>query len=228
MSAIPTFQELVASVEGRAPSEAALERLTVAADSTARLSAMADRLLDHYVRVARDSGVSWAEIGAVLGVTKQAAQQRFPEPSSDTQSRAAYAALVTAEAEALALSHNYVGTEHILLALSRNDRSAAGRILRDHGVPPAEITRHTEAIIGSSQEAVEGPLPWSPRARRIAKLAGKHARKMGCRRIQTGHILLAILQQKDSVAAKILLERHRLDAATIRREVLRTVPDAEA
>lgn len=50
---------------------------------------------------------------------------------------------------------------------------------------------------------------------------------MGCHRTQSGHILLAILQQRDSVAAKIL-RRHKLDPAQIREEVLRGVPDGEA
>jgi hypothetical protein len=227
MSVMPPFERLVGSVDQRAASGSPVERLRAATETSQELAAVAERLVDHYVRIARDSGSSWTEIGAVLGVSKQAAQQRFPQPSNETQTQAAYAALVTGEAEALALSHNYVGTEHLLLALSRDADSLAGRTLREHRVAPDAIKRHIEEIIGASATAVDPPLPWTPRARRVAKSAGKHARRTGCRRVQTGHLLLAMLEQKDSVAAQILLERHQLDPVEIHENVLRRVPGGE-
>ncbi len=222
------FESLVAAVDAKAASDSPLERLAAAVDASGQLSSLADRLLDHFVRLARQHGASWTEIGGVLGVSKQAAQQRFPEPSAGTQTRSAYAALVTAEAEALALSHDHVGTEHILLALSRNEHSGAGRVLRKHAVSPASILPHAKEMVSSSPDAVDGPLPWTPPARRTAKIAGKHARRMGCHSIQSGHILLAMLEQRDSLAAKILLRRHELDPAQIRGEVIRAVPGGEA
>ncbi len=222
------FEDLVAAVHAEAASGSPRERLAAAVDASGRLSSLADRLLDHFVRLARQHGASWTEIGGVLGVSKQAAQQRFPEPSGGTQTRSAYAALVTAEAEALALSHNYVGTEHILLALARNEQSDAGRILRRHGVTSASVKRHAKKIVAASADTLDGPLPWTPRARRTAKIAGKHARRMGCHSIQSGHILLALLEQRASLAAQILVQRHELDPAQIREEVIRAVPDGEA
>jgi hypothetical protein len=227
MPAVPPFEQLVRSVDQRAASGMPVERLRAAAETSQELSAEADRLLDHYVRIARESGASWTEIGAVLGVSKQAAQQRFPQPSNESQTQAAYAALVTAEAEALALSHNYVGTEHVLLALSRDADSVAGHTLRDHAVTPDAIKRHIEEIIGASATAVDPPLPWTPRARRVAKSAGKQARRTRCRRVQTGHLLLAMLELTDSVAAQILLERHQLAPAEIHADVLRRIPRGE-
>ncbi|MDP8928314.1 MAG: hypothetical protein M3O70_06985 [Actinomycetota bacterium] len=217
---MPSFEQLVATVDDGAVSSSPLDRLREAMQTSAQLSTLSDRLLDHYVRIARAGDVSWAEIGGVLGVSKQAAHQRFSEPSNETQTKAAYTALVTAEAEALDLSHNYVGTEHILLALARVERSIAGGILHARGIRRADIKRDIEDIIGAGTESVE-PLPWTPRARRIAKLAGRHARQMGCRRMDSGHVLLGILQLKDSVAAEILLERHRVEPGDVRADVLR-------
>jgi hypothetical protein len=221
MPSLPSFEQLVAAVDEHSTSSNALERLRVAVESSAQLSTLSDRLLDHYVRSAGAGDVSWAELGGVLGVSRQAVHQRFPEPSNDTQTKAAYAALLRAEAEALDLLHNYVGTEHILLALTRDERSIAGGILGARAIRPADVKRHIEDIIGAGSTTVEGPLPWTPRARRVTKLAGKHARGMGCRRMDSGHVVLAILEQKDSIAAEILLERHQVQPGDVRADVLR-------
>ena len=213
-----------------AQGEQSVDHLAAATASNADALYRVMRLLapERVLREVRPCVFQLTEIGAVLGVSKQAAQQRFPQPSNETQTQAAYAALVTGEAEAIDLSHNYVGTEHLLLALSRDGDSVAGSILRDHAVRPASIKRQIEEIIGASATEVDPPLPWTPRARRVAKSAAKHARRTGCRRVQTGHLLLAMLEQQDSVAAQILLERYQLDSATVRADVLRRVPAGEA
>lgn len=220
------FNDVVAGIEARAGAEAAIDRLAVAADETQRLTKLADRVLGHYVSLARSQAVSWTEIGNALGTSKQAAQQRFPHPSHAAQTRSAYTALVTAEAEAMSLGHNYIGTEHILLALVRTDEGAASRVLRQHGVTPEVIEQQTKAVIGPANGSCLAPLGWTPRARRIAKLAGKHARRTGCRRTQSGHLLLAIMDQRDSVAAKVL-DRLEVDVHRIREEVVRSVPTEE-
>lgn len=224
MSDLPSFERLIESVDGQGASPAPLDRLRAAADLSRQLSTLADRLLDHYVTIARAAGVSWAEIGGVLGVSKQAAHQRFSQPSSGTQTKAAYAAFATAEAEAIDLSHSYVGTEHILLALTRDDQSIAGVVLTARGIRSTPVAHHIEDIIGTGQTTDAGvPVPRTPRARRLTKLAGKEARRTGCRQVDTGHLLLAMLQQTDSVAARILLERHQVDPGDLRADVLRRV-----
>lgn len=220
------FEDVVARIEARARSEAALDRLAVAVDESQRLAELADRILGHYVRLARSQEASWTQIGNALGSSKQAAQQRFPEPSVGVQTPSAYAALVTAEAEALSLGHNYIGTEHILLALARTEEATAAQILRRHGVTAEAIERQTMAVIGGGSGSCHAPPPWTPRARKAAKLAGKHARRMGCRKIQSGHLLLAIMDQR-GVAGKIL-DRLQVDGNRIREDVARSVPSPEA
>ena len=63
----------------------ALERLTSAVLAAAHLEEISDHLIGHFVDQARRSGASWTEIGASMGVTKQAAQKRFvPRAGSET------------------------------------------------------------------------------------------------------------------------------------------------
>ena len=226
MAGSTEFEDVVTRIEVRTGSKAAIDRLAVAADESQRLIQLADRVLGHYVSLARSRGASWTEIGKALGTSKQAAQQRFPQPSDGAQTPPAYAALVTAEAEAMSLGHNYIGTEHILLALARTEEAAASRVLRQHGITAEAIEQQTRAVIGPASGSCHAPLAWTPRARRLAKLAGKHARRMGCRRIQSGHLLLAIMDQRDSVAANIL-DRLGVDAYRVREAVVRGVPNTE-
>ena len=68
---------IITAVEATAPSDAPLERLATARRLADALRARSDELLDHYVDAARGADCSWTEIGCTLGVTKQAAQQRY-------------------------------------------------------------------------------------------------------------------------------------------------------
>jgi hypothetical protein len=107
-----SLERLVASVEGSAAGASSLDRLSAAAALAARLREQADDLLDHFVRAARRDERSWAEIGQALGVSKQAAQQRFVAPVPTAPSwpehfdPAAREALARGQQEARALGHN--------------------------------------------------------------------------------------------------------------------------
>ncbi len=72
-----SLDELVRSAAVVAPAGDPLLRLGSAATLASELETMADALVSHFVEQARDSGASWSSIGGTLGVTKQAAQQRW-------------------------------------------------------------------------------------------------------------------------------------------------------
>jgi hypothetical protein len=72
----PDLPTLIRQVE-RSCRGTSLERLATAVALSDHLSSLADDVVGHFVAAARDSGASWAQIGVMLGVTKQAAQQRF-------------------------------------------------------------------------------------------------------------------------------------------------------
>ncbi|CAN5743785.1 hypothetical protein BH20ACT1_BH20ACT1_01230 [soil metagenome] len=76
--AVPvSLDELVRSAAVTVPADEPLLRLGSAAALASELEAKADALVSHFVEQARDSGASWSSIGGTLGVTKQAAQQRW-------------------------------------------------------------------------------------------------------------------------------------------------------
>ena len=72
-----TLASLLEAVESERADADPLERLTAAVTLAERVRGSADELVDHFVQAARAAGCSWAEIGRTLGVSKQAAQQRF-------------------------------------------------------------------------------------------------------------------------------------------------------
>ena len=74
---LTNLAELIASVDGARSAADPLARLALAMEIARELDAVAGELVGHYVDEARAGGLPWAQIGAVLGVSKQAAQQRF-------------------------------------------------------------------------------------------------------------------------------------------------------
>lgn len=218
------LRDLIDAAEQRSATDDPRKQLIAAANLGHELIALGDELLDHFIRKARSSGVSWSDIGSAIGVTKQAAQQRFTAKTNAAVSQSAAEVIATAEAEALAIGHNYVGTEHILLALALSSASTAGCVLHHLGVSAEAITAHTKQVVGCGEDAdtPARPLPWTPRARRVIREAGRLARQDRIRRIGTGHLLLAITQQRDNVSVKIL---RRLGVAPkrVREHVLRSL-----
>src|SRR3954447_22296147 len=116
------IDELLRLVERRAGSASPLDRLQAAVGLAGERRAHDEAVLDHFVAAARRGGCSWTEIGAALGVSKQAAHQRFPAAGAagawpSQASDTVRAVLACAQEEARAMGHNYLGTEHVLLGL---------------------------------------------------------------------------------------------------------------
>ena len=151
-------ERLVAAATRRARSSQPLDRLRAAVDVADEVSQASQEALDRFVADARDAKHSWAEIGAVLDVTRQAAQQRFagappggeawPPDASDT----VQAAFVAAQEDARALGHNYLGTEHVLLGLLAQSDGLAAHVLADVGVTREGVLSRIEQIIGRGGE----------------------------------------------------------------------------
>ena len=81
-----TLEALSAPID-KAADATPLDRLGAAAATANELRGLSDALLDRYVQAARADGSSWTEIGAALGVTKQAAQQRFAKRADVLRAR---------------------------------------------------------------------------------------------------------------------------------------------
>jgi hypothetical protein len=202
-------------------------------------------LLDHFVEQARDAGCSWSQIGSALGVSKQAAQQRHTATRSVARrlltrlserprlgrgplfgrfTDRARAVVVLAQEEARSFNHNYLGTEHILLGLLREDEGVAAKALASMGVPLGRVRDQVAKIIGEGPTPPAGHIPFTPRAKKALELALREARALDHDYIGTEHILLGLLRGSEGVAGQIL-ETLRVDHDRSRHVVLRLLED---
>src|SRR5262249_26340287 len=106
-----SLEQLASPIDAAGPGHP--DRLRAAADTAAQLRGLGDALLDRYVQAARAEGCSWTEIGTTLGVTKQAAHERFVAaplswPTHFTES--ARQVVARAIGEARGFGHRYLGT----------------------------------------------------------------------------------------------------------------------
>jgi Clp amino terminal domain, pathogenicity island component/UvrB/uvrC motif len=111
---------------------------------------------------------------------------------------------VLAQEEARALGHNYIGTEHILLAVIREGSGAGAQTLDALGMSGNVIRERVEDITGRGKGASQGHIPFTPQAKKALELSLREALQMGCNYIGTEHILLGVLREGDGVAARVL------------------------
>src|SRR5215467_8400180 len=128
--------------------------------------------------------------------------------------------VVLAQEEARTLKHNYIGTEHILLGLLREEEGLAARVLESLDITTERVRSQVVRIVGSGEEVTSGQIPFTPRAKKVLELALREALSLGHNYIGTEHILLGLVRENEGVAARILLD---FDAASekIRNEVIR-------
>ena len=116
----------------------------------------------------------------------------------------AQAALRLAQEASAQLGHGYVGSEHLLLGLSREGQGVAAKVLRNAGLEPETIRSSIARLVG-----VGAPVPMpsqglTPRCKKIIELAMSEAAGLGHRYVGTEHLLLGLLREGDGVAARIL------------------------
>ncbi len=128
--------------------------------------------------------------------------------------------VVLAQDEARALKHNYIGTEHILLGLLREEEGLAARVLESLDITVEEVRAQVARIVGQGDEVTTGQIPFTPRAKKVLELALREALCLGHNYIGTEHILLGLVRENEGVAARILLD-FDADAEKIRNEIIR-------
>src|SRR4051812_3858250 len=129
---------LTALVGERTASEDPIARLATAVQVAHEARELAAELLHHHVAAAREHGRPWSEIGATLGVSRQAAQQHFGPTADSTPwpkdfDADARGVVELAQRRARELGHRYLDTEHLLLALTE-DPGLAGATLARLGI----------------------------------------------------------------------------------------------
>src|SRR5436189_6157390 len=112
--------------------------------------------------------------------------------------------VVLAQEEARTLKHNYIGTEHILLGLLREEEGLAARVLESLGVALDEVRGQVSRIVGRGDEVTTGQIPFTPRAKKVLELSLREALLLGHNYIGTEHILLGIARENQGVASRLL------------------------
>jgi len=116
------------------------------------------------------------------------------------------AAMEGAREEAVRLGHDYTGTEHLLLGLLRDGQNRAIQVLTDLGVDLGTLKHSIEDYVskpGVGGEAPEGP-EFAPRAKQSVEMAAREAKALGTRDVGVEHLLLALLIDREGVAAQVL------------------------
>jgi hypothetical protein len=207
---LPAIDDLVATVEARAAGQPPATRLELAIDVGRELTELGDILIGRFVAQARDAGLSWTEIGQLFGTSKQAVHQRYgtapAEPGAwpGRWTPTARTALNRAAAEARELRHDYIGTEHALLALVSAERGVAAEVLAELGV-----TRERMLATSCMKANLDAPpgqdcLSAMPRFKQALERSRRIADGLGAHEADTEHLLAGIVGVRDSMAVEIL------------------------
>ena len=110
---------------------------------------------------------------------------------------------------ALHRNHEYIGTEHILLGLIKEDGGVVSCVLKNLGIDRGRIRQEVDKLVERgptlSTLGTLGKLPQTPRARKVVEYSIEEARSLGHNYIGTEHILLGLLREQEGVAAQVLL-----------------------
>jgi ATP-dependent Clp protease ATP-binding subunit ClpC len=130
--------------------------------------------------------------------------------------------VVLAQEEARMLSHNYIGTEHILLGLIHEGEGVAAKALESLDISLEAVRAQVEDIIGQGQQAPSGHIPFTPRAKKVLELSLREALQLGHNYIGTEHILLGLIREGEGVAAQVLVKLGA-DLNRVRQQVIQLV-----
>jgi ATP-dependent Clp protease ATP-binding subunit ClpA len=109
-----------------------------------------------------------------------------------------------AQQEAFDLQHSYVGTEHLLLGLLREEGDGAAQILRSLGADLTRTRAGIETFVGRGERTEPGEVPLTPLARAQIHLAADEANRLEQTTISTEHLLLGLVREGEGIASSIL------------------------
>jgi Clp amino terminal domain, pathogenicity island component len=182
-----------------------LDQLTDAVLAAEALGEVADHLIGHFVDQARRSGASWTDIGRSMGVTKQAAQQRFvpKDPPLDPQqgftrftARARHA-VAAAQEEARTAGNAEVTSAHLVLGLLHEPEALAGKALVTQGLAFDAVRQAVTATLPAPVTEVPALIPFDGSAKKALELTFREALRLGHNYVGTEHLLLALLELED-------------------------------
>jgi ATP-dependent Clp protease ATP-binding subunit ClpC len=122
----------------------------------------------------------------------------------DRFSKRARKVLTMAQEEAQRLNHNYIGTEHLLLGLVKEDQGVAIKVLRELSIEPMQVIKAIERAVGKGDRPPYGKPTLAPRTKRVIELSVEEARLMGHQYIGTEHLLLGLVREGEGIAVNVL------------------------
>src|SRR3954447_8465848 len=209
------LDDLIAAINNTR--EEPLERLADAVPPADHLGEVADHLIGHFVDQARRSGASWTDIGASMGVTKQAAQKRFVpkvDPGGDPggaiervygryTDRARHV-VVEAQKAAVENGSPFIDTVHVVLGLLTEPAALAAGAIVAQGVQLDAVREAAEARLPEAVVPTPDPMPFSPAAKKTLELTMREGLRLGHNYIGTEHMLLALLEQGEGAGFEVL------------------------
>ena len=128
---------------------------------------------------------------------------------------------------AIELGHNYIGTEHILYGLAKEESGVASQVLSLQEVTPEKIAEEIESLIGKGEELPdETEVGFTPRSKRVIENAFMEARKLGSEYIGTEHLLIGIMREGDSVAVRIMMDLN-INPQKLYNEIIKVINEDE-
>ena len=219
------LDQLIKLVRDRSDTTEPLALVQSAVDVAEDVGAISDSMVSHFVEQARLAGHSWSEVGDALGVSKQAVHHRFVTqaqriPAYGRFTGRAKTAVDNAQAEARAMQHDQIDTEHLLLGIVRDKDGLASAVLGDHGVDPDGVRERIGALVERGPKRVAGELPLAPRAHGALERTLGEALRLGHNYVGTEHVLLALYAEKEGVASKVMQELGIKKKADLERTIV--------
>src|SRR3972149_6846876 len=129
--------------------------------------------------------------------------------------------LSLAHHEAERMRHNYIGTEHLLLGLIREEGGVAARVLRELGLEAARVEEIVERL------PRPGKIDLSPGTQQVLEFAFEEARRLGNHYISTEHLLLGLVRYGEGIALNVL-RKLGVSPEQIRRQTRRVLQESSA
>jgi ATP-dependent Clp protease ATP-binding subunit ClpC len=136
--------------------------------------------------------------------------------------------VVLAQQEARNNKCAYIGTEHILMGILREEEGLAARVLASLDVEVGKAAKLVAATAQGEPREETGQIPMTPRAKKVLELALREALGLGHNYIGTEHVLLGLLREGENKAVAILQDNFQLDPEQIRNEVIRMLSGPSA
>jgi hypothetical protein len=175
---------------------------------------------------ARDRAAAHPEDAALPGVpvslavrVKEATTQIQPTGMFRRFTERARRVVHLAEEEARLLRHDHVSAEHLLLGLLYEGQGVAASALKSLGLSAEDVRGQVAEIIGHGRSAPGDAIPFTPHAKKVLELALREALALGRHYIGTEHLLLGLLRDGETIAARVLIGLGA-DYARVRGQVL--------